>query len=100
MLAHQCIYRKKRFPICRVASADFLTSFPLLRRDSPRQVIYFLARAKKVGKEALAAPACGLPSRRKGSPGRWLNSLRSDNATGLLPANLPPLGGAEGKGKP
>ena len=54
------------------------------RRDT------FLLRGKKVPKESRPAlPALRAALAAKGSPGRQLNSLRSDNASGLLPATLP-----------
>ena len=43
------------------------------------------------------APALRAALTEQGPPGRSLNSLRSDNATGNPPANLPPLGGTEWK---
>ncbi len=63
--------------------------------------VTFLLRGKKVTKEARpATPAlrASLPPGHRA--GRRLNSLRSDNAAGPLRPGSPPLGGAEGRGKP
>ena len=57
----------------------------------------FLLHDKKVPKEACpAAPALRATLAAGGPPGRSLNSLRSDNATGLPPANLPRSAGQRG----
>ena len=57
----------------------------------------FLLRGKNVPKEALpASSVLRATLAAKGPPGRSLNSLRSDNATGLPLANLPRSAGQRG----
>jgi len=56
-----------------------------------------LLSGKKVPNETRpASPALRAALATEGPPGRSLNSLRSDNATGLPPVNLPRSAGQRG----